>query len=162
MALHAARPLLILSCLASSCAPNSAVLFEQIAEGAYVAEIETPRDAALAELSTVKTSFLVPLEDSLSAHERLNLFFSRFLKGSVGKGDIYEAGGSHRGATMRKGFSSNFRYEVTSRPSPEGYRYSVGCVPLTLSADVTAAQTNARVLARFLAAGQLEENLITQ
>ncbi len=146
------------------CSTEPRVQIEQIGEydsteAPIIANMETPEDAARRELDEVSTDFTVPIQDALTAKERMDLFFSQYLGGKESV-DTYQVTRSMGNGVLRKGASENFRYEVMRRPTPQGYIFMVRCFPSGGRGNRLDAMQNAKNLARFIRDGRLEQTLL--
>ena len=67
-----------------------------------------------------------------------------------------------KGSTELKAESDNFLFLVRRKIGPQGYIYQVECTPKNQSWNQTAGARNAKLLARFLRDGLIDEALLVR
>lgn len=120
-------------------------------------QVVTSEEMAKEAIYASPLKFVVPPEEVRTSWERAT-FFSRHFLNSEPKIEL--RGGSEGGSIVLNTNSQNFGYTVVRQESVNGGVYEVACLPTTPQVDATAAEQNARNLARFLKEGKLEVTLL--
>lgn len=132
---------------------------------AYEYELITVEQQALSDVMAAPTEFLVAHGDDGPAWERAELFYNKYAgKARViatEKGISLVSDMTNKNAAQKG--SVSFVYEVSKTFVNEGYLYKVRCVPLVHSSQsLSVALRNAKNLARFIRAGELQVSLLVR
>lgn len=120
-------------------------------------EIETVEQQARQAVAAAPLEFTVPLRESDEAWARAVIFFSQYTSAA---GRVREAGSRVLVISTESDSADPYRYSVRREITPNGYLFSVICVPNGDSATPELAERNGRNLARFIGEGTLEVSLL--
>ncbi len=121
----------------------------------------TPEDLARAEVLSSPTDFEVTIDQDRYAWERTHLFLESYVDPAKAPiRPITKVVGSRWGLASPP-VQAGYVYEVWREAVPNGFRYSVRCVPGPQASKQQAA-LNAANLARFIRDGKLEVSLLSE
>jgi hypothetical protein len=129
---------------------------------AHGLEVEaTPEEQARDEVMSTPTEFEVSIEHDRYAWERARFFLEKYSSpDSETHNPVVKIVGSRRGLASPP-TNGSYSYEVFKDFHPDGYRYSVQCIPGP-GGEIRQALLNASNFARFIRDGKLEVSLLSQ